>query len=421
MPDDIPFTTFVGQLKQLETTFQLPIMQELFEPCFAAFRELDEHYAWAYPSGFVTAAGVEHNFGYRPRRFSGGPGLPSGRYFTLCDGGDFNDRGTLRDELTAYYSETSGMTVTIFDPKVDVYICDHLKSTAGLTEEDLAQPFFNLLYRIERRTPGNAALFDREEPFKVGKAVGVTYGIRQVAAEIDRIIDLRDPETQAWFVKTFVTLELQNEARAGQVTALGFPPKSPIESFSEMLPVIVSLEIGGGMIFSQAIGLWLRQHGAKGLIFPSARSNAFSRVRNDRKLDCGGWILVLYSGAGQPLAINLFGRMMTWRDRDHDHIRVNYTAVGEERGSFSIRGVREFNLLAFDEKKQIACGLHERDLAALYLGDVLGTRNAARSRLVNSLLDREHELGRLWYNDVDYISFLAWHERRWREHAKRRT
>lgn len=415
MSGDVPFTTFVGQIKQLETDFKFPVMREFFKPCFSAFEDLDEMYAKLKREGieqFISAAGSAFNFGYRPRRFSGGPGLPSGRYFTLCDGGSFNDRGTLRDEVTAYYEGSSGITPIIYDPKVESYILDHLRKFGGMTQEDLACPFYFIIYRIERWTEKNAPLRECEQPFEAGQNMNIAYGVRQFSAEFDRIIDLRNPETQAWFVDTFVALELQNEELATKETNIGFLPKQPIESFGQLLPGIVSLKIGGGNTFSQAIGHWLRRHGANGLIFPSARSNAFNRVRDGRLIEWGGWNLVLYAGAEEPIPVSLFGRMTTWRDKDHDHIHVNYTADGAERGSFSIRGVREFSLLNFDIKKQVACGIREKED---FLSGSMGLQNEALSRAVNSILEKERLGGTLWYQDIDYIKFVTWLEDQWRE------
>jgi hypothetical protein len=240
----------------------------------------------------------------------------------------------------------------------------------------------------------------------------VTYGVREFEARFDRIVDLRDPETQAWFTDTFVGLELENEARVAEETHVThWPPKEPLASFGELLPVISSLETGGGMAFGQAVGQWLRGHGADGLIFPSARSNAFNSVRNGSSIASGGWNLVVYVGADEPIPKSLFGYMSKWRDGDHDHIRVNYTANGSERGSFKIRGLREFNLAHFDLKKQIACGVREESPM-----DVMtGTTNWKLSQTVNSVLEQERVDGRLWDDDVDYIGFLAWLEKQWRE------
>jgi hypothetical protein len=413
VPADIPFTTFVGQIKQLDTEFRPPVLRELFECCFAEFEGIDRMHAELERSGIETVvggAGVELSFGSRPRRFAGGPGLAPGSYFTLCDRtGTFADGGTLRDELTAYYSAGSGITLLIFDSKVEQWLIDYLRSQ-GAREEDLAHPFYLIHYRVERATDENARLREGEPPLGPGGTLGVTYGVRELEAEIEHVVDLRLPDTQAWFAETFASLELENEEHAAEETKVRFLPKPRLESFGELLPVIVSLETGGGMVFGQAVGHWLRLRGANGLIFPSARSNAFNRVREGQPTDWGGWNLVIYARADPPVDANLFGRMATWRDPDHDHIRVEYVGDGPERGSFSIRGVREFNLLEFDRKKQIASGVREENVFA----SLTGTQNAALSQAVNAILDEHGKSGPIWYQDVDYVDFVRWHEDRWR-------
>jgi hypothetical protein len=409
---DIPFTHFEGQLKQLATEFPARMMRDLYDVCFSAFTELDERYAQMKRDGIeqlVNAAGVEINFGFRPRRFSGGPGLPSGRYFTLCDG-EFNDRGTLRDEVTAYYSGRSGMTASILDPRIDVEVIDYLRNEHGLSDESAALPFYLIVYLVERRTEQNGSILEYDN-VALGEPTGVTYAVEQFDADLPRIVDLRYPETQEWFTETFVRMELEHEERVRRDAQISFLfPKQEIESFEALLPVLVSLETGGGMIFGQAIGQWLRRSGAAGLIFPSARSNAFVRVDNGRPVEWGGWNLVVYAEAEQPVAESFFGRMGVWRDPDHDHIHVAYTDTGRERGSFSIRGVREFNLLQFDLKKQVAAGRTEEDPLAA----VTGVKNQILSDLTNDLLAAERKQSSLWYADIDYTWFVRWLEGRWR-------
>lgn len=415
MADEIPFSTFSGNLKQLETEFREPIMRALFETCFSKFSDLDADYARLKQDGInylVTAAGSEYNFGFRPRRFAGGPGLPPSRYFVVCDADSYNDRGTLRDELTAYYQGASGIRPMIFDPLADPFVLEQLLETGSVTEESLQYPLYYVVFRLERRTDRNAHLAQGSHALAPGEAIGVTYGVRQYSARIDRVVDLRDPDTQDWFVKTFVDLELENAEAAERETGVThIPRKPPLESFERMLPVITSLQTGGGASFGQAVGHWLRRHGANGLIFPSARSNVFCRVRNGVPSEWGGWNMVVYAGAAEPEPRNLFGQMNTWRDPDHDHIRVHYVDQGDARGTMSVRGLREFNLVDFDFDKRIACGAAETNV----LLEVTGVRNAQMSSFTNAVLDAEERANHLWFNDVDYVSFVEWLESRWRK------
>lgn len=409
---DIPYTTFDGVVRQMETRFANPVIATLYGICFSLFDDLDRQFADDFRDGiahFVTAAGTQHNFGSRPRRFAGGPGLRPASYFTVS--GETGDRGALRDEMTAYYSGSSGVTATIYDPTVDEWLTDEL-GRAGVV--DLDQPLLYIEYRLEPTIGSRslAALRETDNSFEIGDTVGVTYGVTRSEIQLERVVDLRDPEVQDWFVDTFVALEVDAASHArerGRIIHLSL--EQPPSNFGEILPVINSLETGGGMAFSQAVGAWLRVHGADGLIFPGARSNCRNEVNNGRVVEFSGWNLVRYQGAAQPINDDLFGLMGPWHDHDHDHIRVRFDESGARRGSFSIRGTREFNLIDFDLKKRHACGVRD-DLNPI--DHVTGTRNARISQAVNRMLDQESEIHEIFDHEADYVAIVKFLERGWR-------
>ncbi len=186
---EIPFSRFQGNVRQLETSFALPAMGRYFDICFSHFKRMDEKYAALKQQGIarlVSAAGVEPIFGFRPRRFSGGPGLPPGRYFTLCGDDNFDDCGTLRDELTAYYSGEAGVTARIWDPNVDEGVLEYLRRHHGFSEDSLAHPLYLISYKIERETEENKILLD-EMALKIGEGVDITYGVRQIKIDFDKV------------------------------------------------------------------------------------------------------------------------------------------------------------------------------------------------------------------------------------------
>jgi hypothetical protein len=410
----IPFSRFDGRLKQLETNFKLPVQRDLFDAAFSSFDGLDKMYAALQEVGinkFVTAAGTQLNTGRRPRRFAGDTNLEPGRYFTLCSDNTFNDHGTLRDEMYGYYRGDCGVDVQIYDPNVDKEIFAGLHKMGTIPPDILQTPFKLFLYDIPRRTTGNQHLLDRyPEYLGVKSKFPITYGVRRCAAKIEKVVDLRQPNTQDWFLRTFVDLELANEAAAAKETGISFPPKKRLTSFAELLPVIVSLETGGGNVFGQAVGAWLRQQGADGLIFPSARANANCRVRKGKVLEFRGWNMVLYLDSPPPTNPNLFGRAATWLDADHDHIRVTHTAAGPERGSFSIRGTKEWNLLHFDLERRIAHGRIDSTSPGFVLGAATGTTNFALTNNTKIILDGEADNQTLWFHETQ---FVMWHEKRW--------
>jgi hypothetical protein len=107
MPTDLPFTKFSGQIKQIETDFRFPIMKCFFETCFSEFDDIDKQFAYLKHQGInavVSAAGVQTNFGFRPRRFAGGPGLPKGR-FSPC--------ATVRTSMTEALYATRSQPTTV--------------------------------------------------------------------------------------------------------------------------------------------------------------------------------------------------------------------------------------------------------------------------------------------------------------------
>jgi hypothetical protein len=413
---DIPFTGYRGGLKQLETNFNLPVQRDLFEVAFSKFEDIDQMHESLKEQGihtFITAAGAVQNLGRRPRRFAGDLDLPPGRYFTLCSQDTFNDYGTLRDEIYGYYSGASSIDATILDPKVDTWLPDFLVYSGQLTEDDLKYPFYNFYYKVTRKTDRNGHITDKYAEIDIGSKIGVTYGVRQFVVELDNILDLRLPDTQEWFLKTFVEMELENESVAAAETNVSFPPKKRLDRFEELLPVIASLETGGGDIFGQAVGCWLRHNGADGLIFPSARSNVLNRVVNGNVVESKGWNLVLYQDAPAPTHTGLFGRTTSWVDRDHDHIRVKHIAEGDERGSFSIRGTKEWNLLSLDFERQIAHGLIDTQSAGFAVAEITGHKNYSLTTLAKQFLDLEEQKGKLWFNDVDATNFTSFLERKW--------
>jgi hypothetical protein len=393
MAREIPVTTFSGHLKQLDTDFKHPKMKMFFDLCFSSFEGLDGMYAklkahgWGGAGpvlGIVTAAGVEHNFGFRPRRFSGGPGLRPNSYFTLCKDETLNDGGTLRDELVAYYRGESGVVVDIMDPLIETATRQLLKEQWKWTDSDLEGNFYIFHYHVCRMTAEIKSKFG-SEPIE---SFGSSFGVRGAKAEIGGVVDLRNPDTQTWFTETFLGRK---------------------SNFGDVIPAIISLQTGGGLVFTQAIGQALRKSGVSGVIFPSARSNSFNKVRNGKLVDFGGWNFVSYIGAEKVHQEDEVQLHPPSSDRDHNHIRVKYTKDGANRGSFSVRGPREYNLLSFDLEQRIAMGLYERGL----IDRVGGSEQWEITEVANQILDADKKAGNLWYGDVSYFGLLSLLREEW--------
>jgi hypothetical protein len=111
-----------------------------------------------------------------------------------------------------------------------------------------------------------------------------------------RVIDLRLPDCQEWFIRSFGGSELERQFKNDSGwTAFNY--------FHEMLPVLLWAEPGGAMFegLSQYIGHWMRTHGIEAFIFPSARNDSAVVTINGEIKDHKGWNLVDYRNAPPPV------------------------------------------------------------------------------------------------------------------------
>lgn len=171
---------------------------QLFNMTFAQFHEIHQTKRWLSNSGvqaLVTAAGLEHNFGFRPRRFAGGAGLRPGSYYSVCSDERYDDGGTLRDEMLAYFSSHANITVKLFDSAIDKG-CKEYCLQSGVHEAMLQEPFYLIFYKIEKANDDNKYFGTQGDQFVS------TYGVLAEHRVIDDVIDLRLPETQSWFLET---------------------------------------------------------------------------------------------------------------------------------------------------------------------------------------------------------------------------
>ena len=107
---------------------------------------------------------------------------------------------------------------------------------------------------------------------------------------IDDVIDLRLAKTQQWFVENFGMSDFEGYE---------MPSRKNIHKFTDMLPALLWPE-PGGCDLTHAIGVWLRRHGIKALIFPSARADSMTFNRNGTLQKFVGFNLVNYRHAPIP-------------------------------------------------------------------------------------------------------------------------
>ncbi len=294
----IPFTRFRGPLKRLELSHLSANERVVFEALFPRF--------------------LEPLFGSQvlPRRFAGFR-FPRRRYYTLCLTESGNDDHTLAHELRAYRNPATSGMVEVVD----------LTEVGGITfasgeriELRRGHALGVLVHDLERMPPEYQGIERKELRSRAGEHADlIRLPFVGYEGELEQVIDLRLPHVRDWFLETFrdrkapdglwwadvsdspeAARRMMEDAIDSVIAHSRFHlerGRAPLpNSFAEMLPTLVNPDLGGGGASStgstlHAIGHWLRAHGAEGLIYPSARSDAFVR-RGGREFS--GWCLVDY-------------------------------------------------------------------------------------------------------------------------------
>lgn len=309
------------------------------------------------------------------RRFAGDPSLDRGRYFTLCKDSNGNDEGTLVRELLAYHNPQKSGLVTIIDPTVPEH---HDKVPLVLRGHQL-RSLLLLFPPVGGRPHSFATRLTTE-----AKPLYVTLPVRVYEAEIDRVIDLRRPDTANWFAvslsrlnwfdflpdpkvferaedfRTWIHISGYNPtgydpSKFQQPTAFtAFPFKPPLDSFGDILPALLCQSIGGGRGAAQIAGLWLRKLGVNGLIFPSARSDSRVLVRDREVVEWSGFNFVDYRNAQPPkhlaaidLSVGWPAKVQTWPDDwteneapiVYETVAITYENQGANKGSWVVQGI----------------------------------------------------------------------------------
>lgn len=90
-----------------------------------------------------------------------------------------------------------------------------------------------------------------------------------------------------------------------------FPFRKDLNDIGQLLPSLIDQQRGGGN-FDKLVGLYLRQIGVSGLVFPSARNDAFTRFVNGEPDDFHGWSFVDYRNAPQQEIVAFFELRPEW-------------------------------------------------------------------------------------------------------------
>jgi hypothetical protein len=248
-----------------------------------------------FEEGFLFTAQTAPN-----RRFSGGDDLPRQRYYSISEDALGTDSMSLMSEMRAYRSVKKSVLCTLLDTRYS--IPKFLAESFGIGQTqmrsmllvfcegpELHNPFLeelDLHFRIGRRYP-----LSGEEDGQMGMAL-ITIPYQVVHAEIPRVFDLRSLTSQEWLFHA-VCIE-----RGIFPVHVSFD--NPRASFTDLLPWLMSMELGGGGL-TEAIGRWLRRNGVDALIYPSARSDPFAIYLNGAAVKSAGWCLVDYRNPHVPV------------------------------------------------------------------------------------------------------------------------
>lgn len=306
----------------------------------------------------------------RPRRFAGDRTLPRSCYYTLSEDESGSDHKTLLQEMSAYLvGSTYPGLVSLFDTQ-GVNSFELLAVLAEIPEQN---------YRaLDLRVP---SLLIALRPLGQDAVLSDTYGdgshyVVQVSYVLslrtcEDVIDLRRSAARRWLVGRF-----NGHVRLEDTEHPVLLGREPLVDFSQLLPSLLDQWLGCGWSTGNMAGFFARDAGASGLIYPSARTNPWVSLENDVVTDSGGWCFVRYAEAPPmqtafqvsiasdpwPTTAGYEPQMNSWV-KEFIPVKgatINYEGSGPRSGSFSVRGVAEYNRALY-RLSQVAAVLNEID------------------------------------------------------------
>jgi hypothetical protein len=286
------------------------------------------------------------------RRFAGDRTLPRTRYFSLVDGAGSDER-TLLQEMSAYLiGSTYPGLVSLFDSD-GANTMELLGILADIPKRnyaalDLTVPSLLIAVRpliadpMLRDAYGKATQYAIQVPYQLSD--------RTLAG----VLDLRQPAARTWLVAQFSrTIRLEDKEFP---VLLG---RDRPDNFEQILPSLLDQWLGGGLTTGNMAGLFARQAGANGLIYPSARSNARVELTDNLVMDSVGWCFVSYENAPDmetnaqfsiasdkwPIHIGWSPQPIGWVQEliPLKNTEIDYVRSGPRAGSFEVRGLAEYN------------------------------------------------------------------------------
>lgn len=352
MKRNMPLSTFCGWLKQVDPTGLNPMGVLALDYAFPYFLDFldfseDQTHNVLTRKGYGVSSFVKSN---RARRFACDQTLPRGRYYTVCKDGRGNDDDTLQAELWAYYRPEHAGDIAMVDSANEKMLREFEQSGVW-TLPRLSTPYIGIIFAPSQHG-GNP--FGQLVGVDFPNALCVVLPVTIQEARVERVLDLRQPETADWFAYYFSRVVVGPDDSDGVLDWMRCCPYRPaLDSIEQMLPTLLSQERGGGM-FGQMVGCWLRKHGVNGLIFPSVRNDPSVELQGGQVVDWRGWNFVDYRDAPEPYFAAFFDISDYWEENvriglglgvgqlpDWDpyfSVRVEYVKEGHRRGSWRVDG-----------------------------------------------------------------------------------
>ncbi|TAY71258.1 hypothetical protein [Rhizobium leguminosarum] len=274
------------------------------------------------------------------RRFAGDASLPRSRYWSICKDQTGDDDGNLVFELYNYSSISQSGLIGILDTSLSCVgeFVTNLRGGQMLPENRV---FIELLRPVGATSSAVEAFFPNAAR-SARLMFYVPLRIKQLTFE--RLVDLRIPQTAAWFASALsgLTWNIQGEYMSP------FPSNPPeLDNFIDILPCLLDQKPGGGDEAVQVAGHLLRVIGADALIFPSARSSASVRFDQGQIHSHTAWNLVDYTNAEAPHTSVVICGLSSWPTKIvpgaevGPSIEVNLRT--DHSWEWSVRGLRKWN------------------------------------------------------------------------------
>ncbi|HEU4678179.1 MAG TPA: hypothetical protein VFS35_01580 [Terrimicrobiaceae bacterium] len=222
--------------------------------------------------------------------------MPHGRYYTVCENAEGDDSGTLRRELLFYKSaQIADGHLEVYDPA----LVNHRETISRLGMDATVRERL-VIHFIPFAQRSDAAV-----PFGLGLSIPVEI----LELCVDNVLDLRRPAALDWLFNTIPRSRIAlNDAMERQPC---FPHRRQLTEFGELLPSLLDQSRGGGN-FDKLVGLYLRQIGISGLVFLSARTDAYTYAVNGEPKEFHGWSFVDYRDAPEQEIVAFFELRPEW-------------------------------------------------------------------------------------------------------------